>query len=103
MKRRSFVQFLGLAVLPLPNIATGASTSGEIRLLNKGRVEQVLPIQFQWNSKIVAIFSFTEAQRIDSIELHAPELAEPRRIDVLCLNCSPGMTLEVSWTITTAT
>jgi len=92
-------------VIPIPGLVLGPVASGTVSLLLGGeKIGSQFPIEFRWDSELVAKFRFDRRVRIDGVILDAPELGSNgpivRRFEPLFAD--PNMTLDVSWVVRSA-
>ncbi len=97
MRRRAFLQLVGIALLPLPDVAMGKESRAHIQLYNGDEpVSDPLPVEFRFNSHMKVTLRVDQSIHVNRAVLRAPEVGE-RSQNFTHLNVTPMDTLDVDW------
>lgn len=97
MKRRAFLQLVGVTCLPLPGVGLGEKGQAHIQLYcGDEPMSEPLPVEFRFNSRMKVTLRFSELTRVDRAVLRAPEVGE-RVQDFLPMDVSPLNVLDIEW------
>lgn len=97
MKRRSFLQLVGIAFLPLPDVEMGKKGQAHIQLYDGNTpVSEPLPVPFRLDAEMKATLQPDRAIRVTKAVLRSSKLGE-RVQQILPLHVLPCHTIAVCW------